>query len=166
MWPTKLWLYRDGDECSEVTGGWEPYSKKTGTTAKKTANALKITMDGNGFWQDAQFCTKKAIDFTGYSKICFVVYANIGKLQGSGDDSMVFALIEQYQHFHTDWDDSDLLPTNIYSFGVAFKQATVGEFKASKTNLPSSPAYPAVRASNGISKSVLTLEYKEIWLEK
>lgn len=165
VWPERLYLYKTGDECIGVTGGWAPYAS-AGATATKDTDSLTITMNGDSYYQTGQFCPKKAIDFTGYSKLCFLVFANVGAFQYINDGSECLCLIEQYKHYQTGWMDSDLWPTNPYSGGKVFKEATIGEYIYIKTTLPPEPAYPAIRCANGTAKAVLTFKFKEIWLEK
>lgn len=67
------WLYNEGDECEDVTGGWSAdgytYSENTyGISGSGTKNAdnLYLTAPATG---SALFGTANAIDLTGYSAL-------------------------------------------------------------------------------------------------
>lgn len=61
--PNPLWLYKGGDECVDVTGGWG----FAGTaTVQKNSNNLYISSIS---YSSGSFTTTKAIDFTQYSKL-------------------------------------------------------------------------------------------------
>lgn len=69
--PTKkLWLYREGDECDDVAGGWvkSGYSRGSATLTKNADNmTLSCTASGN---QTATVLTANKIDVTDYSNVC------------------------------------------------------------------------------------------------
>lgn len=80
----KLWLYREGDECEEVTGGWAKKYQTSGSSGTATKNATSMYCKG-ATTQSAGGCglaTVRAINFNGYSKAYFhVVSATIGSYQ-------------------------------------------------------------------------------------
>jgi len=65
----KLWLYREGDECEDVTGGWR-LEKLSGTSASpvltKEANRLRLQAPQ---WSEGYLHTNNTISTRGYSKI-------------------------------------------------------------------------------------------------
>lgn len=72
----KLWLYREGDECEEVTGGWIGVNTQHALnwamgTATKNANNLYLTATGNGI--SAGWTIQNAIKVTNYTKLKAVV---------------------------------------------------------------------------------------------
>ena len=67
----KLWLYKDGDECENITGGWVGtdggyYASGNYTSGVKTANSLLLDGSTDGGY-DKYLGTNYAIDFTNYS---------------------------------------------------------------------------------------------------
>lgn len=66
-----LWLYRDGDECEDITGGWiaNNISNLTGRqNGSVTKNEDSVYLDGSGYTA-ASIVTSKKISKTGYEKI-------------------------------------------------------------------------------------------------
>lgn len=74
--PPPLYLYNEGDECVDVTGGWtkESYNTTTNFTLSKASSNMTVTVIGTG---KSQICTTNAIDLTNYSKLCFDVHPQI-----------------------------------------------------------------------------------------
>lgn len=63
----KLWLYKNGDECTDVTGGWSVITSSTGTMSKQD-DGIQINV-GPG---DGTYCNigiANTIDVTEYSKL-------------------------------------------------------------------------------------------------
>ena len=83
IWPTKLWLYQDGDECSKVTGGWlfaNQYPDKVNwfdcivagdsATRKKNVDSIYLQINASaGSTTQASIYTKNKIEVKNYSKI-------------------------------------------------------------------------------------------------
>jgi hypothetical protein len=64
----RLWLYKDGDECTSVTGGWSGYTSYFATVSFYEKN---MNMNGaNGF--PAGISTSNAIDLSKYSTLYIV----------------------------------------------------------------------------------------------
>lgn len=86
----KLWLYREGDECEEVTGGWSSPTVKSGynwdckntadatRTAVKNSDNLQIEMalaaNTGSAYASASYWTAEQIDLTGISAIKCDIY--------------------------------------------------------------------------------------------
>lgn len=73
----RLYLYNEGDECEDITGGWsfDGYGYSDGYTNHKVEvkNAESISVNFNTNIDGANLSkigTQKAIDTTGYSKLC------------------------------------------------------------------------------------------------
>ena len=65
----KLWLYREGDECVDITGGWEKtISNKVSGTITKNEDSVTIAATN-----DCAICTQNIIPVTSYQKICISV---------------------------------------------------------------------------------------------
>lgn len=89
-------LYDNGDECTDVTGGWDQYENSSSTywtygALTKGTNALTTTFTGNKIYS---LGTNNNIDMTPYSKMFikynftssysyFVVSLNLKQLEGS-----------------------------------------------------------------------------------
>lgn len=69
-----LWLYREGDECEEVTGGWSingyTHTWSKGVLTAATKNSDHIYMNPTTSTQISCLATNNAIDLTKYSKLC------------------------------------------------------------------------------------------------
>lgn len=72
------YLYNNGDECTDLTGGWEATATKpsgSGSTAvtptvKKDTNSITYSLtSGNGNYRIGYLVAVKSIDITNYSKI-------------------------------------------------------------------------------------------------
>ena len=72
-----LWLYREGDECEDVTGGWlfDTSNVPThGTTAsEKREDSLYVQFTSSGTATSVRLYTKNLFDLTDYKKIYFDV---------------------------------------------------------------------------------------------
>ena len=81
--PEKLYLYNEGDECVNVTGGWNLVGHESGSTVvTKENDSIKISYTKNphyGMW--GFMTTKNTIDFSNYSKI-HIVATHIGIISG------------------------------------------------------------------------------------
>ena len=72
----KLWLYKDGDECTAVTGGWNVTylrSSSYSTVAKNSDNIYMKNIQNNDY--QPYMSTKLKIDTSRYSKLCLVADA-------------------------------------------------------------------------------------------
>lgn len=72
VWPNKLYLYKDGDECVGVTGGWGIKLNYYGAADMKNTNGCfdsgKLTTSkGNAVF------TTNVIDVSRYSKMCAII---------------------------------------------------------------------------------------------
>lgn len=76
----RLWLYRDGDECTDVTGGWSQ-GTSTNNTGTFTKNANNITVYVSGLNATRGAATNNPVDVTGYSRI--VMLCDITQTGGS-----------------------------------------------------------------------------------
>lgn len=76
----KFYLYNEGDEREDVTGGWtsDGYTRSSYTilAGGKESDALKIYMEYTTGNSESLLGTAKAIDFSGYSKICIEYYVD------------------------------------------------------------------------------------------
>ena len=70
-----LWLYRDGDECEKVTGGWNMTNFYDANTtyvqlAKNATNmSIYLPTTKSSTWSKRGFAPANKIDFTGYSSL-------------------------------------------------------------------------------------------------
>lgn len=62
----ELYLFNAGDQCEDVTGGWDAIGY--GGTTSKITTAIYVENDGPGY-----VYTNGKIDTTGYTKLCFNV---------------------------------------------------------------------------------------------
>ena len=81
VWPTKLWLYKDGDECTSITGGWryQPYNYYSPSFVYKTpiierrADSLYTRLVFGRSFNCTLIGTANIIDTSRYTKMCCVV---------------------------------------------------------------------------------------------
>ena len=73
---SKLYLYKNGDECTDVTGGWQLVnvdpSYSPSLSLSKQANCLYATQSGSGL---GFLTTKKAIDLSKFKTINYRITA-------------------------------------------------------------------------------------------
>ena len=136
----RLWLYRNGDECTDITGGWENknYSGITGGLTKESTR-LKLTQGTNGALLVG---TKKQPNLTGYSKICAVVEWNPNTSNGAK-----VGLIKTYS------------PSSIDSQWNAQAVNTTKGTHTLECDISNASGLIAISTYNG------TGYYSEIWLE-
>ena len=72
----KLWLYRDGDECEDITGGWSGvnlYIEDYGTTSSQYGSYTKLSdrlkIYSNSDHKSSGFGTAKKIDVTKFTNL-------------------------------------------------------------------------------------------------
>lgn len=79
--PPQLYLYKEGDECVDITGGWQYYNASSTVTKNGSYMDVKIlgssTVDGC-----SRFSTVNAIDLTPYSNL-YIEYNNVGTVPSS-----------------------------------------------------------------------------------
>ena len=81
----RLYLYNEGDECTDVTGGWVGYAAKssswsggTPTVPSITRGAFSMTVNPSKSNTIGQIKTSNPIDVTGYSKLCIEYSGSTG----------------------------------------------------------------------------------------
>ncbi len=82
VWPNKLYLYKAGDECVAVTGGWKAYTYTHSGWSSGTPTAPNLTKGASSM--SASLTVNKAgavgiskpISLSGYSKLCALVSGN------------------------------------------------------------------------------------------
>ncbi len=97
----KLWLYRDGDQCEEVTGGWE--IKQYGTSnGSLTLNDTSMKLYG-GTSQSTPIGLKNTslINIGDYSKIC----VDIDYSTSGSTDNFTFGITKSYTFGSSGIDD-------------------------------------------------------------
>lgn len=75
-----LWLYREGDECEDVTGGWsfdgygweQSQAYQNNKIEVKNADSISANFSDTGYGL-SKIGTQKAINTAGYSKLCCLV---------------------------------------------------------------------------------------------
>ena len=84
------YLYNAGDECTDITGGWQAYAYRSANsqstaqapTVNKYAASMKISMDmGSSTYYGGALFTENSIDMSGYTKLVIDVYAITGQLK-------------------------------------------------------------------------------------
>ena len=75
----EITLYDSGDQCSNVTGGWEIVEGENGESFNATFDADKITVQCNEYYSDGYVQTVKAIDRGNLTTLYAVVSLSSGK---------------------------------------------------------------------------------------
>ena len=80
MWyePNYLLLYDHGDECEEMTGGWNLAA--SGTAVSVIKEDSKITISRNTDGKNTYLMTENGIDLTNYTKLCLNVVSKSGTI--------------------------------------------------------------------------------------
>lgn len=84
----KLWLYKDGDECASVTGGWQPYAYRMydwGTakapSVSKGSKSITASMTANSSQNRGVLMPVNKTNTDGYKRVCFhIVSATISEV--------------------------------------------------------------------------------------
>ena len=87
----KLWLYKDGDECENITGGWIA----TGNVTKNDTSVRLLTNSSN------YINTVNSVDITGYTKLMVQFTENTASswlIAGRGYDSRYIAGSSDYKN--------------------------------------------------------------------
>lgn len=94
----KLYLYNEGDECVNVTGGWDLVGHESGSTVvTKEKDSIKISYTRHPYYGMWGFMnSRNKIDFSNYSKI-HIVATHIGVISGT---DIIMTLDETY--FYSD----------------------------------------------------------------
>lgn len=87
----KLWLYKDGDECASVTGGWllQKFYANSVCTFEKCIDSMQLsgTYKAGYYFGSAFVYTTKMIDFRKFSKIKALVNISLsGDINDASDE--------------------------------------------------------------------------------
>lgn len=83
-----LELFRSGDPCEDITGGWVANSNRVGTSTQagvptlSTTGAMTITLSTDANSAKGSVMTVGTVDLTAYSKLCF----QVSKVSGGNDN--------------------------------------------------------------------------------
>ena len=117
----KLWLYKNGDEFENVTGGWQKtyFANGSGGTATKNETNLYMVGANASTWGNCGFATVNPISCEGYSKLYILAdnhpasgsrnFANVTNGYGNQGDSFVQELLLSTIGDNLIIDASDLL---------------------------------------------------------
>ena len=161
--PEKLYLYRDGDECTDVTGGWYPWAESD-VTINMESDHIQIVKVGTK-WQLAQLCCRNPADLAKYHTMHIVLSgsAKNGNYTGTSHNA-AYCNFCFYTKFCTTWDDSS------YVMGAEAGYESRQDFTLSETEFTgdtvSATCYPAIRFSSGNTGAQAEFCIKRIWLEK
>lgn len=88
---SKTYLYNEGDECSDLTGGWSKggYTRGSGTLTKNATDmTLYTNMSGS---QTVSVLTNSKIDLTGFNSLCIDVTCTQNKDSGVWSSAYIVA---------------------------------------------------------------------------
>ena len=172
----KLWLYREGEECEGVTGGWThkrqesnnsngTWTGGTVTLSKNTDNML-LSVTASSSYQSAVLVHQTPVDLTGYTKLC-VEYGDItGTSPGSNRCNM--AVSNSGKDFYYP-DSGDCVATMIVnaSHESIFYANSVATMDISKINGEKyiSPAFLYGVYGSVSTQPAKSAVVKNVWLE-
>lgn len=92
-WPARLYLYHEGDECADITGGWvttyehspqhETWAGGNSAISKGPASMM-LTISASNNYSSGSIVTTNQIDLTNYNTL----YIDIGALLYAGSSDM------------------------------------------------------------------------------
>lgn len=133
----KLYLYKDGDECVDVTGGWSARNLNGGVLTK---NPTDMVLSGTST-SSVQAFTNNPIDLSGYSTYCIEVSSS------SSVKAVAQCVIDR-----SAWQNAIVLEESVLTSGVRTISAPIG----SNNNIYMGFSRFGARVS---------LTIKRIWLE-
>lgn len=77
----KKYLYNNGDECTNLTGGWEKGHNQGYTTLTKNADSMTFYAGNSNYTSCLNTINK--VDLTGYSQLYYEVNSNLKMLMGT-----------------------------------------------------------------------------------
>lgn len=88
----RTYLYNNGDECIDITGGWEKaFSTYSGTGEKKKGYLYCYSPEHRSVYSTYFFRTANKISIEGYKKICFKVLVTVHN-NGTGGHYAMFGI--------------------------------------------------------------------------
>lgn len=81
VWPKRLYLYNEGDECIDITGGWVNTSSSNKSYATKKSNSLSVYSNANDGTYYGALSTYNKIPIVKYKKLCACFDVNYGQVQ-------------------------------------------------------------------------------------
>ena len=92
--PKKTFLYSNGNEHTDVTGGWGVYALNTNVSSVKNATNMYFSTTVNADGQNRNRAnTLNKVDVTGYSKLCFE-FSNTGTTTSETSYFRSFGLVD------------------------------------------------------------------------
>ena len=162
VWPDRLYLYKLGDECITVTGGWTP--EAIGSNINKKENMLEITFDMGVAYKTAQLCCKNPVNFGEYRTAHMIVSSSVKNYTVISSSNLnVACRFGIYKTYQTTWNDPEVYATIT---GPILQGNTESIDIEYVTNLPDVVMYPAIRSATGTVSVTAKFQIKQIWLEK
>lgn len=170
VWPENLYLYKPGDECVAVTGGWGTYPYRfganpaTNNTAKTptiTKTAKSITLfEPSGYYRGSLF-TEQPISMAGYNRLkVHVVSASAKKVpEHNAHDYIARSLVcipVEKKDSYAEKENVNIIQSN----DITIQNLTV-EIDISKVNEKRYLAFTFMTVASNMS-----VEFDRVWLEK
>lgn len=148
---SKLWLYEEGNEYTNVTGGWNVECKHkdyvSGGKVEKSSKSIKLIGGNTGSSQQYGASFSKKIDFTNYNKLCLNCLEFQNKTQYSHNGGGFFGVVTT----NTNW-NSVIANTEVKSTGVL------------SVDIKNVTGLNYVALLGGNNSSFITVN--QVWLEK
>jgi len=82
---SRMYLYNNGDECTEVTGGWNVSSYRNNYSTRKNADNIYLYSNTrSGVWSSVSYSIQNAIDFAEYTTLKIICTAPTCSNGGGG----------------------------------------------------------------------------------
>lgn len=156
----KLYLYKEGDECTLATGGWNTFVANAGTGKKESTYLYMYNPVQKGYYTTYGFNTNNKIDLSKYSKLKSIVSV---KIYSGGE---IFNQVGIWNGNYSVYDSKnvDYQYSKVKTFNITDSNKEENELDISEINTFNNISTSS-RTGGGYSEST-ELKVFEIWLEK
>ena len=167
---SKMYLYKEGNQYEEITGGWTAEAIGCGNSATVVAptltfesNHMNISLAQKSVMSGGSVVLNKDIDYSKYSKICYKYTGTLGIYSGASS-VQVFKNSKNVQTYPANTlNPSDLNGYDILIYTSAITTPTVKEFDLTQIeNIEDLYIFIQVQANQGATNC----QIYEVWLEK
>lgn len=151
----KLWLYKEGDECSSVTGGWikgHVYNTTSTTNFVKNADNITLTSSSN---TRVTCLTSNLINVKGYSKL------NVEVMVTSKGTSCIRVAVSTNKNTNCENTSGDIAKSATWQENMTLNSRKVISLDISNAN---TSCYIGI--ANQSNSGTLKFNIFNVWLEK
>jgi len=163
-----LWLYKDGDECTGVTGGWRYGTSDTKNmgTPYNTGNCLYLPTNRQAVgWYNRNYAyTNKQIDLTNYNQLC-MKFDGYRKYNTAEDSYSIGLVVTTTPATGGDnnisYDSEDYHPFSAYSRLICSKNLSYSDY-TNRIDISTLSGSYVIEAINQINNE---MKIYAIWIE-